>query len=204
MGEQPERHETDEERAQREAREEAERLAARAADLAKLPTKDLLKEATDDELMAESQRNAKSGIVRTRTVTTTPRATGHARIDAAREQVQRAAAGAVVYAARGAAKSDGPQLEDLLHAEAMARLAGAPDEFWQRLHDAVDAPAPRGLSEAFADRDYAAEIREEERQRELRRSAIADELEARRVARLAAARPGMAERIAALIPGGKR
>lgn len=203
MNEPDQRRESPEEAAEREAREEAERLRARAAELAAMPTPKLLKEGSDAELEAESRRNGPSGIARTRGVTTTPRKIGHARIDAAREQVQLAAAGAITHAARGAAKSDGPYLGDLLHAEALARLAGAPDEFWTALHQAVDAPAPRGDAEVFADRDYAAEIREEDRQRDQRRSAIAEELEARRVARMAASRPGMAERIAAIVKGAK-
>lgn len=197
----PERRETPEETAEREAREAAEALAARAAEIAAMDDADLTAEATDAELKAEDQRLATLPRPSTRAITTIPRARGHERLRIVREGLPGASAGALQAAARGAAKVDGPSIDDLRRAFALHQLARAGEEFWTALAAVVDGPAPAGMAEVFSDDDPAAEARAELRRTEARRNAISRELEAREVARRAAQHPGMVARIAALAKG---
>jgi hypothetical protein len=194
----PERRETDAERIEREEREVAEALAARAAEVAALSDEQLCRDATDAELRAERDRLAAAGVPRTRGILTVPRPLARERLARAREALAGAAAGAITAAARECARPEGPSTDSLRRALALRALAGAPGGFWTDLAAAIDGPAPSGMSELFTDDDPAAELRAAARGHDVRRNRISDELEARAIAATAVAKPGMAERIAAL------
>lgn len=201
----PKRRETDEERAEREQREAAERLAARQAELDAMPLEQLLSpEVRDDELGAARSRipvHARP-TVPAELKLLAPRSAGHDRIDALKASAAQRASGAVVAAARSAAAADGPSTTLIVAALNAHQLAQAPPDFWASLRAVVDAPAPAGMAEKFADFDPVAEATRAWRENEARVQAIDDELEAREIARRTVSRPGMAARIAKLAKGG--
>ncbi len=198
-----ERPETPEAAAEREAHEAAEALAARAAEVAGMDDATLTAEATDAELEAEDRRLATLPRPSTRAILTVPRARGHERLRNAREALPGVVAAAIVTAARECARPEGPSLDSLRRAADLHALTATGEKFWAAIGDAIDGPAPAGMSECFSDDDPAAEVRAAQRAIEARRGIISDELAAREVIATVAARPGMGARLAALGGRGK-